>query len=161
ATSSWEVAQKLVKRAEAAGSPAVAVTVDRVGGRNQETFLRMRRTDTRVCESCHGKGLQEGVRRKPHYDGIDLSGLPNLQSANMTWDFIKRLRDTTRMKIVLKGIMTHEDARLAVQHGVDGIIVSNHGGRSEDNGLSTIEVLPEVVEAVGGKFPVLIDSGFR
>ena len=65
------------------------------------------------------------------------------------------------MRIVLKGILTAEDAALAVQHGVDGIIVSNHGGRGEDSGRGTIEALPEVIEAVKGRLPVLVDSGFR
>ena len=65
------------------------------------------------------------------------------------------------MKLVVKGILTHEDARLCVEHGVDGIVVSNHGGRAEDSGLATIEVLPEIVDAVKGRIPVLIDSGFR
>src|ERR1700720_2390467 len=65
------------------------------------------------------------------------------------------------MKIVLKGILTHEDATLAADNGIDGIIVSNHGGRVVDSGRATIEVLPDVIEAVGGRMPVLVDSGFR
>jgi len=101
------------------------------------------------------------VKRKPAYAGIDLSGLPNLQSANMSWDFIKRLRGATRMKIVIKGILTAEDAKLAVANGVDGLVVSNHGGRGEDSGRATIDVLPEVVDAVQGKILVLVDGGFR
>jgi isopentenyl diphosphate isomerase/L-lactate dehydrogenase-like FMN-dependent dehydrogenase len=165
ATSSPEVGVALVKRAERAGSPVVAVTVDRVGGRNQETLFRLRRTDTRDCKACHesvsGGGAGGNRERRPNYDGIDLSGVRSFQSANMTWDFIKRLRDSTRMKIVLKGILTHEDATLAVQNGVDGILVSNHGGRGEDNGRGTIDCLSEVVQAVKGRMPVLVDSGFR
>src|SRR5689334_15728161 len=165
ATSSIDVAIALVKRAERAGSPVVAVTVDRVGGRNQETLFRLRRTDTRDCKACHesasGGGGGGNRERRPNYDGIDLSGVRSFQSANMTWDFIKRLRDSTKMKIVLKGIVTHEDATLAVQNGVDGILVSNHGGRGEDNGRGAIDYLPEVVQAVKGRIPVLVDSGFR
>lgn len=161
ASSKWEVAEALVKRAERAGCPVVAVTVDRVGGRNQETFFRLRRTDTRDCKTCHTPGVQGSVKRKPNYDGIDLSGLTNTQSANMTWAFIDRLRGTTKMKIVLKGILTGEDAALAVKYGVDGLIVSNHGGRGEDSGRATIDVLPEVVDAVKGKTLVLVDGGFR
>ena len=95
-------------------------------------------------------------------DAVAAAGVPNLLSANMTWDFVRRLRDTTRMKIVLKGILAHEDAKLAAESGVvDAIIVSNHGGRGEDSGRSTIDALPEIVEAVNGRIPVLIDSGFR
>jgi isopentenyl diphosphate isomerase/L-lactate dehydrogenase-like FMN-dependent dehydrogenase len=95
------------------------------------------------------------------YRDIDVSGLRNTQSSAMTWDFMKRLRDTTKMKIVLKGILAHEDARLAADAGIDAIIVSNHGGRSEDSGRSTIDALPEIAEAVGGRMQILIDSGFR
>jgi isopentenyl diphosphate isomerase/L-lactate dehydrogenase-like FMN-dependent dehydrogenase len=71
------------------------------------------------------------------------------------------MRDITKMKIVLKGILTAEDAELAVQNGMDGILVSNHGGRGEDSGGSTIDALPEIIAAVGGRMPVIIDSGFR
>ena len=165
ATSSWDVARGLVKRAESAGAPVVAVTVDRVGGRNQETLFRLRRTDIRECKTCHesasGGGSGGDRERRPNYAGIDLSQATSMQSANMTWDFIKRLRDVTKMKIVLKGILTAEDAALAVQHGADGIIVSNHGGRGEDNGRGALDALPEVVEAVKGRMPIMIDSGFR
>ena len=161
ATNSWEVASALVRRAEAAGCPVLTLTVDRLAGRNIETFERYKRLDSRNCASCHDNGLQQSVKRKPNWDGINLSGLRSLQSSNLSWDFVRRLRDATRMKVVLKGILTAEDARLAVQAGVDGIIVSNHGGRSEENGRGTLEALPEVLEGVSAKLPVLIDSGFR
>jgi isopentenyl diphosphate isomerase/L-lactate dehydrogenase-like FMN-dependent dehydrogenase len=74
---------------------------------------------------------------------------------------VDRIRDGTSMKLWIKGILTPEDAELCVEHGVDGIVVSNHGGRAEDSGLSTIEVLPEIARAVAGRIPILIDSGFR
>jgi isopentenyl diphosphate isomerase/L-lactate dehydrogenase-like FMN-dependent dehydrogenase len=95
------------------------------------------------------------------YQGVDLAGLTNTQSSTMSWDYIKRLRDVTKMKFVLKGLLAHEDAVLAVKAGIDGIIVSNHGARSEDSGRSTIDALPEIIEAVKGRMPVLVDSGFR
>ena len=79
----------------------------------------------------------------------------------MDWDFADRLKDLTSMRLLLKGIVTAEDAALAVEHGVDGIIVSNHGGRAEDSGRSTIESLTEVVDAVDRRMPVIVDSGFR
>jgi isopentenyl diphosphate isomerase/L-lactate dehydrogenase-like FMN-dependent dehydrogenase len=161
ASNKWEVAEAMVKRAEKAGCLAVAVTVDRNGGRNQETLFRLRRFDSRECGSCHERGLVAANKRKPHYDGVDLSGLTNTQSSGLTWDFLKRLRDTTRMKIVIKGILAHEDAALAAQNGIDAIIVSNHGGRGEDSGRSTIDALPEILEVVNGRMPVLVDSGFR
>jgi isopentenyl diphosphate isomerase/L-lactate dehydrogenase-like FMN-dependent dehydrogenase len=161
ASPKWEVAEALVKRAEKAGAPVVVVTVDRIAGRNQEPFIRMQRKDTRDCKTCHTPGVQGSVKRKPNYDGIDLSGLPNLQSANMSWEFIKRLRGVTKMKIVIKGILTAEDAAMCVANGVDGLVVSNHGGRGEDSGRASIDVLPEVVDAAKGKILVLVDSGFR
>jgi len=163
ASNKWDVAKAMVMRAEKAGCLAVAVTVDRSGGRNQETLFRLRSTDTRECSGCHerGSGLAATLTRRAMYQGIDVSGLTNTQSSAMTWDFLKRLRDTTKMKIVLKGILAHEDAVLAADAGMDAIIVSNHGGRSEDSGRSTIDALPEIVEAVKGRIPILVDSGFR
>lgn len=95
------------------------------------------------------------------FDGADTAGLVDLDAPALTWDFIDRLRSFTRMKILLKGIVTREDAKLALERGVDGIIVSNHGGRAEESARGTIESLPEVVEQVNGKIPVLVDSGFR
>jgi 4-hydroxymandelate oxidase len=162
ATNKWEVAKALVARAEKAGALAVAVTVDRSGGRNQETFFRLRRADTRDCNTCHDRSsLQASMRTRAMYQGIDLTGLTNTQSSAMTWEFFKRLRDITRMKILAKGILAWEDAVLAADAGLDGIIVSNHGARGEDSGRSTIDALPEIVEAVQGRIPILVDSGFR
>jgi isopentenyl diphosphate isomerase/L-lactate dehydrogenase-like FMN-dependent dehydrogenase len=159
----WEVAQALIKRAEAAGCPVLAVTVDRVAGRNQETLFRLMRSDTRDCSGCHDRSsFAARVARRHNYDGIDLSGIKGSgEAANLTWDTVKRMRDITRMKIVLKGIVTPEDAELAVQNGIDGILVSNHGGRGEDNGRSTIDALPEILAVVKGRIPVFVDSGFR
>jgi len=162
ATNKWEVAKAFVTRAEKAGCLAVAVTVDRSGGRNQETLFRLRATDTRDCSTCHDRSsLQANLKRRSMYQGVDITGLTNTQSSAMTWEFIKRLRDTTKMKILLKGILAHEDAVLAVDNGIDAIIVSNHGARSEDSGRSTIDALPEIAAAVNGRMPILIDSGFR
>jgi 4-hydroxymandelate oxidase len=159
----WEVAQALIKRADAAGCPVLAVTVDRVAGRNQETMFRLRRTDTRQCNDCHDRGSFAGRSARRHnYDGIDLSGITGGgESSNLNWDTVKRMRDITKMKIILKGIVTAEDAELAVQNGLDGILVSNHGGRGEDYGRSTIDALPEIITAVNGRMPVIVDSGFR
>src|SRR5215472_16734218 len=151
----WEVTQALIGRAERAGSPVLVVTVDGGTPTNWETFIRLRRTDTRQCDSCHGKGAQDYAARRPNYAGIDVSDPASLNIATVTWDWIRRLRDTVETKIVLKGILTREDAKLAANNGIDGIIVSNHGGRVVDSGRATIEVLPEVIEAVGGRMPVL------
>jgi 4-hydroxymandelate oxidase len=78
-----------------------------------------------------------------------------------TWQYLDEIRKFIKTPMLLKGIMTAEDARLCVEHGINGIIVSNHGGRSMDYGPSTLEVLPEIVAAVNGRIPVIVDSGFR
>jgi isopentenyl diphosphate isomerase/L-lactate dehydrogenase-like FMN-dependent dehydrogenase len=162
ATNKWEVAEAITKRSENAGCHAVAVTVDRSGGRNQETLFRLRPSDTRDCNGCHDRSsFQSNLKGRAMFKGLDLTGLRNTQSSAMTWEFFKRLRDTTKMKILAKGILAWEDAVLAADAGLDGIIVSNHGARSEDSGRSTIDALPEIVQAVNGRIPILVDSGFR
>jgi 4-hydroxymandelate oxidase len=152
---SWEVTRALVDRAERAGCPAVCLTVDLLGGSNRETAKRFAMLDSRDCAACH-----DGIGLGPMYDGLELPA-SNDYSAGLTWDFVKRLRDHTSMRLLIKGIVTREDAGLAVANGVDGVIVSNHGGRAEASGRSTIESLPEVLEAAGGKIAVLVDGGFR
>jgi 4-hydroxymandelate oxidase len=163
ASPSWEVAQALIKKADAAGCPVLMVTVDRVAGRNQETLFRLMKSDTRQCSDCHDRSsFAARAARRHNYDGIDLTKITGSgESSNLTWDTIKRMRDVTRMKIVLKGIVTSEDAELSVKNGIDGILLSNHGGRGEDNGRSTIDALPEILAAVNGQIPVFIDGGFR
>jgi 4-hydroxymandelate oxidase len=163
ASPSWEVAQALIKKADAAGCPVLMVTVDRVAGRNQETLFRLMKSDTRQCSDCHDRSsFAARSARRHNYDGIDLTKITGSgESSNLTWDTIKRMRDVTKMKIVLKGIVTSEDAELSVKNGIDGILLSNHGGRGEDNGRSTIDALPEILAAVNGQIPVFIDGGFR
>jgi isopentenyl diphosphate isomerase/L-lactate dehydrogenase-like FMN-dependent dehydrogenase len=158
-TQRWEIAEALIKRAVAAGAPAIAVTLDVRSPAKWATFLRLRRTDTRECASCHGANTY--LSRKPNFAGIDLAGATGTVVTNLTWDAIRRLRDSVTVKLVLKGILAFEDAKLAADAGIDAIVVSNHGGRVEDGVSATIDVLPEIVEAVGGRIPVLIDSGFR
>jgi isopentenyl diphosphate isomerase/L-lactate dehydrogenase-like FMN-dependent dehydrogenase len=162
ATNKWEIAQALTKRAENAGCHAMAVTVDRSGGRNQETLFRLRPSDTRDCNGCHDRSsFQANLKGRVMFKDLDLTGLRNTQSSNMSWEVIKRLRDSTKMKVLAKGILAWEDAVMAADAGLDGIIVSNHGARSEDSGRSTIDALPEIVQAVNGRIPILVDSGFR
>ena len=176
ATNVWEVGRDIVKRAEKAGSPAIVLTVDIQEGSNRETLFRLQRVDTRQCSLCHqsaysgyarGKpgagtgGFAQFVARKPMFDGLDVSKVTALHPVNMDWDFVKRMRDTVTVKLLIKGIVTREDAQMAVEHGVDGLMVSNHGGRSEETLRPTIESLPEVLEGVGGKVPVIVDGGVR
>lgn len=160
-TDDWNVTQALVNRAEAAGSPAIVLTVDRQGGRNTETLFQARRLDERECAGCHTPGFANEVSRKTNFSGIDVSKVTNLYGTGMTWEFVDRLRGIVKGKLVLKGIMTGDDATEALRHGVDGIIVSNHGGRAEESGQATIGVLAEVVDAVKGRIPVLVDGGVR
>jgi 4-hydroxymandelate oxidase len=158
----WDETERIVKRAEAAGCPVLAWTIDLLAGRNTETATRFTRMDRRDCASCHGNSPTAGAntqtqRGKPMFDG--LSG--DINPPGATWSYVDRLKKLTKMKLVLKGIDTAEDARLAREHGVDGVIVSNHGGRATETGRGTIDILPEVVDAVGAQIPVLVDGGFR
>ncbi len=161
AASEWNVSRTMVKRAEAAGCPVLVLTVDQLGGTNRETLKLFQREDKRECNVCHDRSsMQSSVQRKPMFEGLDLKGV-RFQPSNITWDYVRRLKDTTPMKLVIKGIVTREDAELAVMHGADGIICSNHGGRAEASGRSSIESLPEVLEGAAGRIPVLVDGGFR
>jgi isopentenyl diphosphate isomerase/L-lactate dehydrogenase-like FMN-dependent dehydrogenase len=160
-TNKWDVAQGLLDRVEKAGVRTIVITVDVLARQNWETLVRLWRTDKRDCTSCHALGLASFVRRKPNFDGLDISGIASTGATNLTWEFLKRVRDTAKGRLVLKGLITAEDAQLAVENGLDGIIVSNHGGRAEDSGRSTIDALPEILAAVDGRVPVLVDSGFR
>lgn len=157
-SNNFENTTKMVKRAEAAGCPVVAVTVDLPGGRNTETDKRLARVDTRTCNNCHGPSGANGP--KPMFAGLEMKGFA-LTSGTLTWDFIKRLKEVTSMKVMIKGLESGEDAALAVSSGADGIIVSNHGGRATETGRATIECLPEVVQAVGGRLPIIMDGGIR
>ena len=163
-TSSFDVTTRIVRRAEAAGCQVVAVTVDLPNGRNTLTDLRQARVDTRQCASCHGASARGADGRtvgpKPMFEGLDMTGV-TLTSATLTWDFVKRLKDVTKMRVVIKGLETREDAELAVKSGADGIIVSNHGGRATETGRPTIDALPEVVAGAAGRIPVLLDGGVR
>jgi (S)-2-hydroxy-acid oxidase len=175
-TNVWEVGRAIVKRAEKAGSPAIVFTVDLQEGSNRETLFRAQRVDKRQCSACHPSaytgygqarpggasgGFAEYVVRKPMFDGLDVSKVTQTRAAPMDWNFVKRLRDTVTVKLLIKGIVTREDAQIAVEHGVDGLMVSNHGGRAEETLRPTIESLPEVIEGTSGKIPVLVDGGIR
>jgi 4-hydroxymandelate oxidase len=157
----WTQTLKMLKRAEAAGSPAVAWTIDLLGGSNRLTVLRGRRADARDCTLCHIDGdASRDNRRRPMV--AEFPPQPNRDPiAGFTWDYVKRLKDATSMKVVLKGIVTREDAELAIEHGADGIVVSNHGGRAEESLRPTIESLPEVAAGVGGRIPIIVDGGVR
>lgn len=152
-SSDWDVTLARVKRAERAGCPALVLTVD-LPDSNREVTARFRRATTAECQTCHGGG-PGALPPKP------MMGTNDLFTAHLNWAYVDRLREATTMRLIIKGIVNGDDAELAVAHGADAIIVSNHGGRGEDSGFGTIECLPEVVAAVRGRLPVICDSGFR
>lgn len=149
-----------MRRAEEAGCPAIVLTVDMNAGRNTETYLRFKRMDRRPCQTCHPPAPEAFFARKPMFSGIDMRGV-SLHRPEMDWAFVARLRRLTSRRLLIKGIVTGEDVRLCLEHGADGIVVSNHGGRAEESGRATIQALPEVLDGCSRKVPVLIDSGFR
>jgi 4-hydroxymandelate oxidase len=156
----WDGTAALVRRSVEAGCPVLVLTVDLNGGSNRLTLERYSRVDDRNCESCHTPGGRADPV-KPMLRGLPSGPADGSAGTSMTWDFIRRLRDVTDQKIVVKGLVTGEDAAFAVQHGIDGIWVSNHGGRAEGDGRATIDALPEVADAVAGRMPIIVDSGFR
>jgi 4-hydroxymandelate oxidase len=160
APSTWEACEQLLRRVEAAGCTVIALTVDNTTGRNSETYLRTRPKDLKPCAACHVGEPFTDMHEMRMYDGIDMKGLTNLNSA-MDWAFADRIRKFWKGKFFIKGIDTREDARLAVEHGLDGILVSNHGGRATETSRGTIEALPEVAAEVGNRVPVFVDGGIR
>jgi isopentenyl diphosphate isomerase/L-lactate dehydrogenase-like FMN-dependent dehydrogenase len=158
-SSRFEVTERLVRRVEQAGCPVIALTVDTQAGRRTETFERFKLLDKRDCKVCHGTRYEDFFRRKPMFSGVDIEGL-RTSNPSLNWEHVAKLRKLTRVKLMIKGIETAEDARICREVGMDGIVVSNHGGRAEESGRGTIECLPEVVAASGG-LPVFIDGGFR
>ncbi|NXI43847.1 HAOX2 oxidase, partial [Galbula dea] len=142
------VSQQLVQKAEALGFQGLVLTVDL-------PYTGKRRDD-----------IRNGFRLPPHMKLKNLEGAfevceMSLLDPSVTWNDIYWLRSLTNLPIIIKGILTKEDAELAVRHGVQGIIVSNHGGRQLDGGPATVDALVEVVEAVEGRVEVYVDGGIR
>ncbi|MBZ5556203.1 MAG: alpha-hydroxy-acid oxidizing protein [Acidobacteriia bacterium] len=160
APNTWDACEQLLRRVEKAGCTVVALTVDNTTGRNSETYLRTRPKDLRQCNACHEGQPGPTIKDRKMYDGINMTGVAT-QNPAMDWVFVDRLRKAWTGQLIIKGIDTREDARLAVDHGFDGILVSNHGGRSTETGRATIEALPEVVAEAGGRIPVFVDGGVR
>ena len=156
---------RLVQRAENAGCRALVLTVDacRFGNRESDHRNGFRLPENMQLENLYDAGLKQAQGK--HVSALNDYIARNLD-ASLTWTDIKWLRQISRLPIIVKGIMTGEDAQSAVEAGVDGIVVSNHGARQVDTTASTIEVLPEIVAAVRGmhakkKIDIYIDGGIR
>lgn len=156
-----EITRALVERARAAGYKALCVTVDAPHSGRRERDMRNRFALPPEIALANFTGPE--MRMMPQQDSG--SALPayvsRLMDVALTWEDIAWLRSIAEMPMILKGILTAEDARLAMEHGVDGIVVSNHGGRQLDTAIATIRALPEVVEAVDGRAEVYMDGGVR
>jgi 4-hydroxymandelate oxidase len=160
APSTWEACEKLLQRVEAAGCKVIALTCDNTTGRFSETYLRTRPKNMSQCATCHEGEPGSALKEHPMYDGINMAGVLR-QNPAMDWAFADRIRKFWKGTFFIKGIDTREDARLCVEHGIDGILVSNHGGRSTETGRATIEALPEVVAEAGSRLTIFVDGGFR
>jgi lactate 2-monooxygenase len=162
-----ELAKSFLDRAEAAGYSAIVVTLD-------TTLLAWRPRDLQggflpflkgvgVANYFSDPVFRAGLEKPPEEDLQAAVGRWILAFSNpsISWDKLSFLRENTELPILLKGILHPDDARLAVEHGMDGVIVSNHGGRQVDGSIGTLDALPAVSEVVPDDFPVLLDSGIR
>ena len=146
---SLKITRDRVERAQAAGARAIAVTVD------QQAMFYERQAHNRYLS------MPRTVPSPP--PAVAPPNPYRVSDARLwyDWTFIEQIRPCVKVPLLIKGILTAEDAKLCVEHGIDGIVVSNHGGRSLDYGPSTLEVLPEIADAVRGRIPVLVDGGIR
>ena len=159
-----EIGYSMVKRAEEAGFEAIVLTVDTVMMGWREEDVRNQYSPLKLG---FGKANYETdpvfLSSIPtnDFDSIIQGILDNVYHPTLSWAKVMELKKRTSLPILLKGILHPEDAKLAIENGIDGIIVSNHGGRQLDGVITSIDALPAIVEAVGGKIPVLLDSGVR
>lgn len=159
-----EISFNMVKRAEEAGHEAIVLTIDTItlGYREKDMYHRFS-----PLEQGYGQGnfesdpvflkTLEKVNSRTIFQGI----VDNINYPALNWKHVKELKNRTSLPIVLKGILHPDDALRAIEYGVDGIIVSNHGGRQLDGVISSIDALPEIVKVIDGQIPVLFDSGIR
>jgi 4-hydroxymandelate oxidase len=160
APNTWAACETILRRVQNAGCTVIALTVDNTTGRNSETFLRTRPKDLSGCTGCHESAAGPALKERAMFMGMNLDGVRAPNPA-MDWAFLDRIRQFWKGKFIVKGVDTREDARLCIEHGLDGILVSNHGGRATETLRPTIEALPEVVAEVNGRIPVFVDGGVR
>lgn len=152
--------EMLLAKAVAAGATALCLTIDvpHIGNRERDTRNRFTLPQGIIMANLIDADLAK-MPRNP--DGSGLAAYSMLWDPALTWNVIPWLKQRCNLPIVIKGVMTGEDAKLAVENGASAIIVSNHGGRQLDSVPGTLDVLPEIVEAVGGRIEVLLDGGIR
>jgi lactate 2-monooxygenase len=161
------LARSFLRRAEDAGYGAVTVTVD-----TRQLAWRPRDVQAAYLPFLRGEGIAnyvsdpiflEPLEKPPEEDPMAavLRWVGVFPHPTATWERLSELREATTLPILLKGILHPDDARLAIEAGVDGVIVSNHGGRQVDGAIASLDALPGVVEAVQGRIPILFDSGIR
>jgi lactate 2-monooxygenase len=157
----------LVARAEACGAKAIVVTLD-------TTLLGWRPRDLKnaYLPFILGKGIAQYtsdpvfrtmLSRPPEEDkaGAAMKFVETYSNPALSWQDLASLRNRTRLPILLKGVLHPDDTRLAIEHGMNGVVVSNHGGRQVDGAIAALDALPAIVDASAGKMPVLFDSGIR
>jgi isopentenyl diphosphate isomerase/L-lactate dehydrogenase-like FMN-dependent dehydrogenase len=148
------VTRAMVEEAAEAGYGALLLTVDAPYAGRRERDLR---TGFQVPAEIRAPAIEAAVGHR----SLTTAEFFGLIDPSITWDDLERLCAEFDLPVLVKGLITGEDAGLAVEHGAAGVVVSNHGGRQLDNTPATIDALPEVVEAVAGRIPVLIDGGIR
>jgi isopentenyl diphosphate isomerase/L-lactate dehydrogenase-like FMN-dependent dehydrogenase len=148
------VTRAMVEEAADAGYEALLLTVDAPYAGRRERDLR---SEFQVPAEIHTPAIERAVGRR----SLTTDEVFGLLDPSITWKDLERLCGEFQLPILVKGLLTGEDAALAVEHGAAGVVVSNHGGRQLDNVPATIDALPEVVEAVAGRTPVLMDGGIR
>jgi isopentenyl diphosphate isomerase/L-lactate dehydrogenase-like FMN-dependent dehydrogenase len=149
------VTRALVEEAVGSGFEAIVVTVDAPRGGNRERDLR---TGFAIPEELGVPSVEAALGSSR---AVTIAETFALMEPALSWPYLERLASEVDVPVLVKGILTAEDATLAVEHGAAGVVVSNHGGRQLDRCLATADALPEVVEAVAGRAPVLVDGGIR
>lgn len=154
------ITEELVRRAEAAGCRAICVTasVPVQGNRERDAHNGFRLPDG--IEMANFRGMRQATFPNAAGSGL-LAFIQAEFDASLTWDAVTWLRSITSLPVLVKGVMTADDAHLAIDHGAAGIIVSNHGGRQLDGAQATLHALPAVAGAAAGRVPVLLDGGIR
>jgi isopentenyl diphosphate isomerase/L-lactate dehydrogenase-like FMN-dependent dehydrogenase len=148
------VTRAMVEEAAEAGYEALLLTVDApYAGRRERDY----RTGFQVPAEIRAPAIEAAVGHR----SLTTAEVFELVDPSITWEDLERLCNQFQLPILVKGLVTGEDAALAVEHGAAGVVVSNHGGRQLDNAPATIDALPEVVDAVNGRIPVLVDGGIR